>query len=147
MWLQDWQDYFHFHISLVFLRFGLDRTYVSFFLKALLHWAIYRATCLAAFKRRSIAVARTGMLHCQQLAKLRPRRTEERVIRILADWLIKQSILREVAGGVSHCAMLQKSIKSLLQTLRKVLSSSTLCNSSGNNNNNNNNNNNVRQVA
>ena len=36
------------------------------------------------------------------------------------DWLIEQSITRQVAGGVLHCA--------LLQSLQKVELSSTSCN-------------------
>ena len=44
------------------------------------------------------------------------------------DWLIEQSIARQVAGGVLHCATLKKSTQSLLQSLRKpqVLLSATL---------------------
>ena len=69
-------------------------------LKELSHWTIFRATCLATFlKRVELQLYEHGCytVHwdCQQLAKLRPRRTEERIIRILIGLSSKE--LREVA--------------------------------------------------
>ena len=43
-------------------------------------------------------------------------------------WLIAQKIARQVARGVLHCAMLQKSVAALPQSLRKVELDSTSCN-------------------
>ena len=43
-------------------------------------------------------------------------------------WLIAQNIARQVARGVLHCAMLQKSVAALPQSLRKVELDSTSCN-------------------
>ena len=55
--------------------------------KVLLHRAIFRATCLATFKSVALQLHEQGCYtlqwYCQQLTKLRPRRTDERIIRIL----------------------------------------------------------------
>ena len=61
-----------------------------FSLKAQLHWVTFRTTCITTLLiKRSIAVARKEALHCKQLAKLRRRRTEDRIIRILIGWSSK----------------------------------------------------------
>ena len=56
-------------------------------LKALLHQAIFRATRLTTFKSVALQLYEQGCYtvqwDCQQLAKLRPWGTEERIIRIL----------------------------------------------------------------
>ena len=49
-------------------------------------------------------------------------------------WLIAQNIPRQVAKGVLHCAMLQKSVAALPQSLRNVEFDSTSCNACCNKN-------------
>ena len=72
---------------------------------ALLHWAIFRASCLATFESVALQLHEQGCYsvqwHCQQLAKLRPRRTEERIIRILIGWSSKA--LRDKLHGRRCC--------------------------------------------
>ena len=51
-------------------------------LKALLHWAILRATFESVALQLHEQGCYTVQWDCQQLANLRPRRTEERKIRI-----------------------------------------------------------------
>ena len=101
----------------------------------LLHWAVFRATCLTKFKSVALQLHEQGCYtvqwDCQQLAKLRPRRTEERIIRILIGWsskALREKLRGRGREGVLHCATLKKSMKLLLQSLRKVESSSTFYN-------------------
>ena len=49
-------------------------------------------------------------------------------------WLIAQNIARQVARGTLHCAMLQKSVAALPQSLRKLELDSTSCNACCNKN-------------
>ena len=88
----------------------------------------YYSTCLTTFNSVALQLHKQGCYSVQwdyqQLTKLWPRRTGERIRRILIGWLSK-SIVRQVAK-------LQKSIKSLQQSLWKVESSSTFCNTCGN---------------
>ena len=77
-------------------------------LKALLHEAIFYATCLAKVEKHSIAVARTEVLHSALglPATRKPATEEDRgEDNNDPDWLIEQSIARrQVTGGVLHCA-------------------------------------------
>ena len=64
------------------------------------------------FQKRRIAVARTGVLHCVMgLPTTRKNATEEDrgEDNKDPDWLIEQSIARQVAGGVLHCATANES--------------------------------------
>ena len=78
----DWQNW----LSIIFVYFGL----VQIGPKGA---AIFYAICLAIFKSLALQLHEQGCYtvqwECQQLAKLRPRRTEERIIRILIGWLSK----------------------------------------------------------
>ena len=76
-------------------------------LKALLHRAVFCATCLATFKSVALQLHEQGCYtvqwDCQQLANLRPRRTEERIIRILIGWSSK-ALWDKLLEGWLHCA-------------------------------------------
>ena len=87
---------------------------LSNLLKALLHWAIYRATSLATFKSVALQLHEQGCYtavqwHCQQLTKLWPRRTEERIIRILIGWLSNARLeLWKVESSFTFCNACKK---------------------------------------
>ena len=56
-------------------------------------------------RKPSIAVARTGVLHCaMELPATRKTEEDRGEYNKDPDWLIEQSIARQVAGGVLHCA-------------------------------------------
>ena len=103
---------------------------------ALLHQAIFCATCVTTFKSVALQLHEqrcyTVQWDWQQLAKLRPRRTEESIIRILIGWSSKHCETSCTGGGL-HCATMKRSINSLLQSLGIVESNSTFCNASSNN--------------
>ena len=68
---------------------------------SLLHWAIFRATCLTTFKSEALQLHK--QLHCAMgLPATRKTATEEDrgEGNKDPDWLIEQSIARQVAGGV-----------------------------------------------
>ena len=104
------------------------------FLKASLHQAIFCAICLVMFKSVALQLheqgCQTAQWDCQQLAKLRPRRTGESIIRILISWSSK-GLRDKLLEGWLHCVTMKKSIKSLLRRLWKVGSSSAFCNACG----------------
>ena len=86
-------------------------------LKAVLHFAISRAICVATAKSALLQLheQRCYTLQCflQLVSQLVPQRTRLR-LKAYFYWLIAQNIARQVARGVLHCAMLQKSVAALL---------------------------------
>ena len=81
-------------------------TYVATAKSAFLHAAMFLATCL--------------------VSQLVPLGTRLR-LKAYFYWLIAQNIARQVARGVLHCAMLQKSVAAFPQSLRKLKLDSTSC--------------------
>ena len=103
-------------------------------LKAVLHYAIFR-----------VATAKSALLQLHEQIVLHPAMFlatclatcpsgDEVKVEAYFYWLIAQNIARQVARGVLHCAMLQKSVAALPQSLRKVELDSTSCNSCCNKN-------------
>ena len=107
------------------------------YIKAVLHYAIFRATSVATAKSAFLQLheQRCYTLQCflQLVSQLVPQRTRLR-LKAYFYWLIAQNIARQVARGVLHCAMLQKSVAALPQSLRKVELDSTSCNACCNKN-------------
>ena len=95
------------------------------------HYAIFRATSVATAKSAFLQLheQRCYTLQCflQLVSQLVPLGTRLR-LKAYFYWLIAQNIARQVARGVLHCAMLQKSVAALPQSLRKVELYSTSCN-------------------
>ena len=105
--------------------------------KAMLHYAIFRATGVETAKSALLQLheQRCYTLQCflQLVSQLVPLGTRLR-LKVDFYWLIAQNIARQVARGVSHCAMLQKSVAALPQSFRKVEFDSTSCNACCNKN-------------
>ena len=94
--------------------------------KAVLHYAIFHATCVATAKSALLQLHKQSVTPCNVSCNF-PLGTRLR-LKAYFYWLIAQNIARQVARGVLHCAMLQKSVAALPQSLRKVELYSTSCN-------------------
>ena len=129
------EQYCYFTISAVSCEQCCYR--VSKWIKTVLHYAIIRATCVATAKSALLQLheQRCYTLQCflQIVSQLVPLGTRLR-LKAYFYWLIAQNIARQVARGVLHCAMLQKSVAALPQSLRKVELDSTSCNACCNKN-------------
>ena len=103
----------------------------------MLHYAIFRATCVATAKSAFLQLHKprcyTLLCFLQLVSQLFPLGTRLR-LKPYFYWRIAQNIARQVARGVLHCAILQKSIAALPQSLRKVELDSTSCNACCNKN-------------
>ena len=90
------------------------------------------ATCLTTFKSVALQLhelcCAMGLPATHKIANKEDRGEDNED----PDWLIKQSNVGQVAGGV-HCTTQKKPIQSLQQLLGKVKSGSTFCNACGNN--------------
>ena len=82
-------------------------------LKAVLHYAISRAICVATAKSALLQLHEQRCYTLQCFLQLVPLGTRLR-LKAYFYWLIAQNIARQVARGVLHCAMLQKSVAALL---------------------------------
>ena len=106
----------------------------------MLHYAIFRATSVTTAKSAFLQLHEQRCytqytLQCflQLVSQLVPQRTRLR-LKAYFYWLIAQNVARQVARGTLHCAMLQKSVAALPQSLRKVELDSTSCNACCNKN-------------
>ena len=106
-------------------------------MNVMLHYAIFRATNVATAKSALLQLheQRCYTLQCflQLVSQLVPPGTRLR-LKAYCYWVIAQNIARQVARGMLHCAMLQKSVAALPQSLRKVELNSTSCNACHNKN-------------
>ena len=79
----------------------------------MLHYAIFRATCVATAKPALLQLQeqRCYTLQCflQLVSELVPLGTRLR-LKAYSYWLIAQNFARQVARWLLHCAMLQKSV-------------------------------------
>ena len=103
----------------------------------MLHYAIFRATCVATAKPALLQLheQRCYTLQCflQLVSQIDPLGTRSR-LKAYCYWLIAQNFARQVARWVLHCAMLQQSVAALPQSLRKVELDSTSWNACCNKN-------------
>ena len=81
--------------------------------KAMLHYAIFRATCVATAKPALLQLHEqrcyTQQCFLQLVSQIDPLGTRLR-LKAYCYWLIARNFARQVARGVLHCAMLQKSV-------------------------------------
>ena len=94
-------------------------------LKAVLHYARFRATCLATAKSSELQFHNKGcytlqcFLQLSQTVSQLSQETHRRPLEVYFQWLITRNIVKQVARGVLHCAMLSKeSVAALPQSLR-----------------------------
>ena len=103
----------------------------------MLHYAIFRATCVATAKPALLQLHEqrcyTQQCFLQLVSQLLLLRTRLR-LKAYCYWLIAQNFARQVARWVLHCAMLQQSVAALPQSLRKVELDSTSWNACCNKN-------------